>query len=353
MTASPILERRASTGLGSTWLFTLAALGLAGCSPYSAGSRDYYGSVDPQAFPPAYSGNKGEIDPVPANIAGQPVGYYSFPLPPLQSGAADPLALSTSSVPRAYVFDPTPLSPFPDPPRCAVPAGYQYDQRTDAYRSDEQGNIFVTLPDAKAYLPLVAEVPVISAGETCQEVKSESGLLTHPQLQVPHEPHATGGTTDGKYLAWVIINPEATVANPDGSLPDASQPPYTGLGPQRWGWYDHYLLAYLDGGYVPTEMKTVPGTMGAPDTVVLRARAQRLYYPTTVVKKGKTVAGAPGQGYDVLQARRGEPGYSPLCQIFSYVPTDPSAPASDAAAIDSVANQVSDMGSYVYCLQLQ
>lgn len=322
-----------------------------GCSPYSDAVRDYYGSVDPQSFPAAYAGNShGEIDPVAAWVGGQAIGYYSFPLPAKQASADDPLALSTLTIARAYVFDPAPPAPFPPSPRCAVPIGYQYDARTDAYRYDEQGNVFVTLPDAKGYLPIVAEVPVQSGVERCQDDKSEAQLLDDKRLTVPHAAGATAGTPDGRYLAWPIINPEAIVANPDGSLPDATQPPYTGLGLQKWGWYDHYLLAYLDGGYIPTEQAAASG---GSDTPVTRAVAQRLYYPTMVLDHGKVGPGSVGAGFDVLEARRGDAAYSPLCHVFSYVPTDPNAPARDAAAIDETANQVTDTGTFVYCLQLQ
>lgn len=321
-----------------------------GCSPYSDAVRDYYGSVDPQSFPAAYAGNSdGEIAPVAAWSGGQRIGYYAFPLPAKQAGADDPLALSSLPVARAYVFDPAPPSPFPPTPRCAVPAGYQYDQRRDAYRYDEQGNVFVTLPDTKGYVPVVGEVPVQSGLERCQDDKSEAQILADRRLTVPRVPGAVSGTPDGRYLAWPIINPEAIVANPDGSLPDATQPPYTGLGPQKWGWYDHYLLAYLDGGYLPTEQ----AMSSTGDGLVTRAVAQRLYYPTMVLDHGKVGPGSPGAGFDLVEARRGDAAYSPLCHVFSYVPSDPNAPARDVAEIDAAINQVTDTGSYVYCLQLQ
>jgi len=61
--------------------------------------------------------------------------------------------------------------------------------------------------------------------------------------------------------------------------------------------------------------------------------------------------GALGDGYDILDAVRGEPGYSPLCRVFSFVPADPLHPAASAADIDAA--QLHDTGGFVWCLQVQ
>src|SRR5438874_1727569 len=130
--------------------------------------------------------------------------------------------------------------------------------------------------------------------------------------------------------------------------------PASGLGPQKIGWFDHYLLTYLDGGYVPTASVVVPGMAGNPDTIVVHIIAQNVYFPTavpTTLPSGVVVprAGKLGSGYDVLDARRGEPGYSPLCHVFSFVPPDPLHPPTNAADIDAA--QLHDTGTFVWCLQ--
>ena len=54
---------------------------------------------------------------------------------------------------------------------------------------------------------------------------------------------------------------------------------------------------------------------------------QDLYCPTRHPdSKGKLVAGDVGEGFDVLQFRRGEDGYSPVCRVRSFDPLDPMKP---------------------------
>jgi hypothetical protein len=329
-----------------------------GCYPYEHRSGEYLaGTVDPIKFPTAYLGtggtpqkSGGKFAPVKAWVAGTATYYYLFPMPAAQAAADDPLAVD--SAPLAYVFDPRSDDPFPQTPACVPPADYVYDQRRDAIRYDEEGDILTLLPSSAGYLPVVAEVPVASAGEPCQDIKSEKTLVTRNDVSLPitppdspvGDPH---GTPDGKYLAWAIFDPGADVVRPDGTTDP------TGLTPQRWGFYQHYLAPFFDGGYLPTKAVTVPGTMGAPDAQVTEAVPQKLYYPT-LVPGGAGMPpkkGAFGKGFDVLEAARGQAGYSPLCQVFSFKPADPNALPTDPAAIDQAT--VMDTGTYVYCLQLE
>ena len=60
--------------------------------------------------------------------------------------------------------------------------------------------------------------------------------------------------------------------------------------------------------------------------------------------------GAMGGGYDLLDAVRGEPGYSPLCRVLSFEPVDPLHPPTRAADID--ASTLHDTGTLVWCLQV-
>jgi hypothetical protein len=310
------------------WQYTLAcvSLGALACDPYQRygkGDGDL-GPVDPVNFPPANLGTGGDrkfagtgrFAELRAFVGGQPVGYFAYALPtPL---ATDPLRVLDAGMPYqptptppAYVFDPAEGEPIPAHYGCAPP-DRTYDPRLDSYRLDEQGNVFTALPQATytpgqlpvtRYVPVVKEMKVSSAGLTCQSVKSQKVLLGK-----------TSAVDTGNYLAWLIIDPMAQVF-PLGATPANS----FGLGLQRWGWFDRYLLAYLDGGYVPVTDAMVMEGMPPVAKTVKRMVPQKLYYPRSMVMDGMMMGpGRMGAGYDVLQARRGENGYSPLCQVFTY-----------------------------------
>ncbi|MGZ3406688.1 MAG: hypothetical protein ACXVAN_09630 [Polyangia bacterium] len=376
-------------------LVAVAVFALA-CSPYERRSGEYFaGAVDPAAFPAAYLGAGGDpkrsggvLLASAATAHTDPAPYYAFAVSAAQAASDDPLAVSTDNnptaipAPLAYVFDPrlpaavdmaggvdlgavdmagapaaAPPDPFPATPQCTPPSGYVYDARRDGYRLDDQGNVFTALP-ASGYAPIVAEVPVTSNGEACQSIKSSATLVTAsdvvvdtvpPKFPIPNAKPT--GVPDGRFLAWAIVDPGAEVRFPDGHLDPAS-----GLGPQKLGWFDHYLLTYLDGGYVPTASVVVPGMAGNPDTIVVHIVAQNVYFPTAIpvtLPSGVVVprSGKLGSGFDILDARRGEPGYSPLCHVFSFVPPDPLRPPTNAADID--ASQLHDTGTFVWCLQVQ
>jgi hypothetical protein len=361
-------------------LVAVAVLAFA-CSPYERRSGEFFaGAVDPASFPAAYGG---VIVASNATAHADPAPYYAFAVSSAQASADDPLAVSTENnataipAPLAYVFDPrlpapddmagvadmagmpaaAPPDPFPAAPECTPPSDYVYDAQRDGYRLDDQGNVFTAVP-ATGYAPIVAEVPVTSNGEGCQAIKSAATLVTSgdvvvdtvpPKFPIPNAKPT--GVPDGRFLAWAIVDPGAEVRFPDGHLDPAS-----GLGPQKIGWFDHYLVTYLDGGYVPTASVVVPGMAGNPDTNVVHVIAQNVYFPTAVpvtLPSGVVVArsGKLGSGYDILEARRGEAGYSPFCHVFSFVPADPLHPPTNAADID--ASQLHDTGTFVWCLQVQ
>jgi hypothetical protein len=227
-------------------------------------------------------------------------------------------------------------------PHCVPPPNYQYDQQRDDVRLDEQGNLFTALP-TNNYVPVVAQVSVISNGESCQSIKSTDALVTSTQVKVATMPPPSGagssaqptGIPDGKYLAWAIVDPAADVYPMD---------PATGLGPQKYGWYQHYLVVYLDGGYLPTTTSA-----NGPEMVT-----QTLFVPSRVPgmdKMGQPTIldnADPGSGYDVLEAKRGDSAYSPLCRIKTFVPPDPAHPVTDAAAISGAV----DTNTFIYCLQM-
>jgi hypothetical protein len=348
------------------WLPLVA--GLSACAPYPNRVGDYYaGPMDGSKFPAAYRGDGasatafGTILPAQATVAGQPVGYYAFPMPAI----AEPLILKTDrrKRPLVYVFGAD--DPSRDSQVCQKPSeDYVFDQRRDAVRFDRQGNVFqqrmtssdpATLPSDTGYLPVYEEVPVVANGIDCQGVKSAEGLVRNDRLMVETVPpkvsgpntHPTG-VGDGKFLAWAVLDPVALVA-----LPDLTLDPNTGLGPQRWGWFDHLLAAYLDGGYVPVDTRVVPGMMGEPDQMQVVARAQTLYTPNTVrdPQSGAPAPGGPGSGHDVLEGRRGEPAYSPICHVRTFTPADLNALPTDVAQIDP-ASLDPDQNLYLFCLQV-
>jgi hypothetical protein len=371
------------TWFGASALTALVLLGA--CNPYllSEGEQNA-GPVDPLLFPPEYLGTGGsrirsgggKVMAIAAWAQGASVEYFKFSLSAGQLGSADPLLLSTDGVanakvptPRAYVFDPSDTEPLPAVSRCTSPEGYVFDPIAEDVPGNEQGSIFTALPAATyaegalptfSYVPLVTEVTVRSNGQPCQSIKSEKTLVTRKDVQLTLADVKPGqtvvGVPDGNILAWAVIDPGAAVYHytPSGEDPT----PDTGVGLQKWGWYKKYLLAYLEGGYVPT----VETTSGTPAVKLKRIKPQTLYYPRSLVGTGAGAkAGALGAGYDVLEAARGQAGYSPVCAVMTYdvgAPMPASALPKDAATI--VANYGTTLlppakptPAFVYCLQVR
>lgn len=354
----------------------VALLLLSGCNPYRRWTGEFNaGPVDVSKFPAAYLGAGGDarraggvFAPSPAFVDDKPIAYYPFPFSPAQLMADDPLALTVDGAPAAfatppaYVFDPDASSPFPASPRCQAPAGYVYDEQRDGIRQDEQGNLFTALPADASYVPLVAEVPVQSNGERCQSIKSLETLVKSKRVSLPLAPPARGGAPDalpsgvpdGKIVAWALVDPSAEVDLPDGTLDST-----THLGPQKFGWFEHYLTQYIDGGYVPTTTRMVPAQMDTPAMTITDLATQTLFVPTLVPgtdANGAPVAvptmGQPGSKYDVLQAARGTSGYSPVCRVMTFVPADPLNPPTSVAAID-MATAMPAPTPFIYCLQVE
>jgi len=352
-------------------LLVCALVLLAGCNPYVryAKDDDSLGPVDPVNFPPANlgaAGNRmrpgvGTFVEATAFVGGAPVGYFGYVLPAPSPATADPLRLqedgmpyaSAPPTPRAYAFDGT----------CQAPADYHYDLRTDEVPYDQQGAIFTALPSAtytpgvaasSRYVPVVAEARASAGGLPCQKIKSEQGLAAQlgGMTSLP--------ATTGKYLAWLIIDPASPVFPRDD--PKGAKMVPVGVGLQSWGWYNRFLLAYLDGGVLPTvEADVNDGTMAAPKMHhVVRMQTQKLYYPRAVMTAMGMANGARGAGYDVLQAKRGDPAYSPLCEVNAYDTPTPMAPGDlpkDAPTIEAMYGTtvmpVAAANRYVFCLQVR
>jgi hypothetical protein len=317
----------------------------------------------------------GTFEPIEASVEGRPVIYYHFPAP-------QGTLVETATRKRAlvYVFDPNESAGGDeDSKKCTPPKDYVYDVRTDYIRLDRQANIFQQKQSASypvatpadvnplspsgfvnAYTPVYAQVPVTSMGIDCNSLKSAEGVVTSKKVNLELVPKPEGaneftfatGKPDGTYRAFAIIDPAADVK------PNS---PTTLLGPQRWGYIDHYLVAYIDGGILPT----MPGmrSSGGQMIATVEGRAQALYFPSTVMGEDENgnptpVDGAPFTGHDVLEAARGDGNYSPLCHVFMYYNPTPEAPATSVAEVMAAAQQaptpdeaIVDTGRYVYCLQ--
>lgn len=349
------------------WLpLTAAAMTLGACNPYYRFKGDSSaGAVDPVNFMAAYLGTGGNPNKpgsatlLPATATatdGSTVGYLKFP----SSGDLSLAVDGVLTVPVAYDFDEDGST------SCVAPKNYLYDQQRDDVRYDQQGNIFVALPDKKqfpGYQPVVADVRVQSNGLPCQAVKSEDHLVKHKDVTFPSglKPsatpnetgaHATGIPTDGVFYARPVIDPSIDVRFADGSTN-----PVTGLGPQKFGWYNRYLVAWLDGGRIPVNSVSVMDMAGQTQQVV-QMSAQPIYFPTDhpgVDQDGNNVIvhnGALGDGFDLITAVKGDTknGFSPLCQVFSFVPKDPTAPESRISDIDM--STAVDQMTYVWCIQV-
>jgi hypothetical protein len=182
-------------------------------------------------------------------------------------------------------------------------------------------------------------VAVTSGSQICQDIKSEKTLLRRPDVTVPTSGTTADGTPiavpDGRYLAWAIIEPGTGVYRV-GENPNS--PTVTGLGVQKFGWFQQFLVAYLDGGAIPTTAG--PAVQGQPTT---RMVTQRLFYPrsmgaqsgTACPNNGCLLGGGtqPNNSNDVLEFSRNDPGYSPVCQVITYSLPAATPPPRDANTI--------------------
>lgn len=396
------------------------------CDPYKRDGEYYAGPVDPQNFPADYIGapvqaadarTGGNRLRVGASVfignrgfvGGAPVGYYLFSFPSSPPVAADPLRLvgPVAGFPQGKLlsdaFNPNnPIAPtvysFDNATGCDLPhSTYTYDpfrpfsvgdygsSDADGVNYSQQGNVFTILPNVASpdatqpipgrptqtgFAPVVAEARVTTRGK-CQRIKSERTLLSD---QTPQP--------TGNFLAWAIIDPSAAVFLYNGAPSAAQLPtlrggnPPSGIGLQKWGWFNHYMLAYLDGGPIPIDNGGPPSN---PESI-RRMRPQQLFIPNAVLSSpvagcGAATCGAgqvctgpatarvcadcnsttaacgagftcnnpgtPGAfcygpptlsggatGYAVLQSRRTDPAYSPVCQVNVYYPATPPAPAA-------------------------
>lgn len=363
-------------------LCLLVSAALSACKPWDDANKGEFnaGSIDPIDFAPPYRTSNGyttnqlaafgnpttcvrqtegscTIQEFAAFIGGTTAGYFRFPFSPSQitttqyapvvttygtaTAPGGPLNVDNFTplrvpggvpTPNVYVFDSSFL-PGGDSSSCTPPANYTFDAFRDDVRYDRQGNIFQVLPNATwpiganptwTYTPVVGVVPVTSQGEKCQGIKSEATLLDHARtdVSVPHGPDRADGSPTGlpggTYQAWALIDPGAPALKAGDVL--GGNPGQTfGFTHHRYGWFNQYLVAYLDGGPI-----TIGGTPP-------RMQTQRLYYPRSFNGSANCPAPPPatsgtvpcglGNGWDVMEAARGQPGSSPVCQVLTYPAT--------------------------------
>jgi hypothetical protein len=287
-------------------------------APDGAGSDDVSaGLLDVADFPPEWrgpsymGGPSGTYSATTGLFIGTTVTFLPLPFATVPGGALDvgPTGLGGHGhTPPAYRFDVGSSS------HCAAPPA-------------QQGDIFTLVPDGPDYVPIVAEVPVTSHGETCDAIKSEATLLTRTDVTV--------GNADGVYRLAPILDPRAaTVILPPG---------YTGPGvPIQQGWFDRYQLAYIDGPAVPL-------ISVATKTEIL---AQILYVPDEVPDgMGGLAPGTVDSGFAIFQFSKTSTGYSPICHVLHFTPTDPSNLPTSFAGVSP--QQVDpDQGEYIICMQL-
>jgi len=341
------------------------SLPVVGCNPYEQRSESYLaGAVDPVHFPTPYLGEGGDgkrpgsgrFAYANVYVRGTKRAYYPLPFHGEQAKAQDPLDLASHAVPLAYHFDPDGTPDGRDSRRCVAPPGYVYDQearRKDALPLNQQGNIFTALPYESdppgntSYIPVVREVSVRSNKNPCQAPKSEQNLVSRTDLSIDLVPPADGtiggfptGRPSGRYLLWILIDPAAEVLFPAGQLD-----PVTRLGPQRFGWFNQYITAYLDGGAIPIDPLSPFGK--------IRMRPQKMLFPTRMFDKetGQVVLGQLGRGFDLMEFAREDEGYSPVCQVYSFEPQDPLAGFEKSIAEVPPAG-ITDTGQLIYCPQI-
>lgn len=348
----------------------VTSLSVTSCDPY-ADYRDGNGSlgpVDPVSFPAASLGangnrmaaGRGRFVEVKASADGMTIGYFAYPFP--GRAPTDPLRLSEDGKPTTKA----PLSAAQGPAYapsaysfegCDPPPGYQHDLGRDEFSEAEQGVIFSELPEATYtpgvasatnYLPVVTEI-VKGGRQRCQAYKAAKQVMTKDEQP------------SSRYFAWAQIDPAAGVYRFD--MMPTNPDELDGLGLQKWGWYNRYLVAYLDGGEVPQMTST--DMMGK---AIVRMRPQRLVYPRTMIPAagGKMEPGRIGAGFDILEARRSDADYSPVCEVFTYardmapmppagmMPPAPTFPtAIDQLSPTEVASLMPATPRYTFCLQVR
>ena len=346
-------------------LFSIGCLLLvSACDPYERFGKndDSLGPVDPLNFPPANLGVQPDGSPgnrrlsglgaftaVPAFAGGVEAAYFAYPFPP--GSDATSLRLD-AEVPPASTCS-TPLTGAHPPPAINMIAAATRSPSISRATSSPSCPPPATRPSwgrARATCLWSREIPVSSPTMGCQLPKSKETLAQFDGM--------TAREPDGKFLAFLVIDPGSPVY-PAGAAAD-----HPGVGVQRWGWYNRYLLAYLDGGRDPHRAGDRDGGQAAR-----RHHGRAAWSPSACTYPRSLVIGrhgcrrGPGRAWAPATTSwppgAEPPGYSPMCEVYTYdagLPLPPGEPARDAATIEMKFNTPAAplepaSPPYVFCLQ--
>lgn len=249
-----------------------------------------YTFVDGRAFPAEL---RGVIAPKTAFVDGRQVTYYLL-------GPGTPRVASVVEV-RAASGD--------DLPACRGPGRDAEGKFADAVLDGCQGRLFPALPTSADYTPFSRIVEARApAGYQAGEVRSEEDANARGLPQTP---------TD-RVVDLVLVDPDTTLSDPTGRI-QRLVGFHRGLG----------VVALQLPGEVPLDAS---GAVVAMDLLV----------PEGV---------APGGGGDVLSARAGTPGYSPLCRVVHWK-TPPDFRPGDVMAASQIPEsdrRVDDPPELVHC----
>lgn len=246
--------------------------------------------VDGRGFPPEL---RGVIAPRTAFVDGKQVAYFLL-------GRATP-AVATATELRGASGE--------DLPACRGPGRDGTGHFADAVLADCQGRLLGTLPGAPGYTPFVRLLEArMPAGYRPGDVRSldalgERGIAAMPSARV---------------LDLVLVDPDTTVSDPTGRT-------------QR-------LVAFYQGlGVVALQL---PGEVPLDEAGAVTPM-------DLLVPEGH----APGEGGDVLAARAGSPGYSPLCRVvhFRTAPDFRPGDITASAMVAEVDRRVDEPATLVHC----
>ncbi len=249
-----------------------------------------YTFVDGRAFPAEL---RGVIAPKTAYVDGRQLTYYLL-------GPGSARVASVVEV-RAASGD--------ELPGCRGPGRDATGKFADAVLDGCQGRLFPALPTATEYTPFSRVVEVRApAGYRAGEVRSADDVTARGWAQAPTE----------RIVDLALVDPDTTVSDPSGRI-QRLVGFYRGLG----------VVALQLPGEVPVDAS---GAVVAMDLLVPEGAA-------------------PGAGGDVLSARAGMPGYSPLCRVVHFKTSPDFRPGDVMAAsqIPEADRRVDDPPLLVHC----
>ena len=291
---APLIPREALVQTKQKWALTLlTAWGAMSCG--SAQPVDaYQGAIDASRLdakfkPVAACGSDGKqlcYSPAKAFFNGEERTFYNLGLAEKarlpDDGTADkrPVVKASAVTARAYEL----------PDTCTP--GKAFDERTDAYREDQQYAVLDGLPLASSSTSSTAPavLPLVRAS-------AWTGTLTHECNAIKSAQSLKDGVFGGSATGEETIALRAVI--------DLSVLPTRPSAQAFSGWYQGLQLAYLDGGAVGEDAS---GNVRTMDGLWIK--------PAT----GSTTPGALNARL-VFQARPGEEGFSPVVRLREIAST--------------------------------